>query len=112
MTDRDILYQTFGQRLREACQLRNLSQTVLGKRIGRSQGLLSLLETGRAGCGIHNLYRLAQALEVSADFLLGLTDDPVPYRRTAAEALAAKIMMLPPEDRMVVSQLVRRLSRQ
>lgn len=66
----------FFERLREARELRGLSQSDLAQRAGLQPSALSHFETGGRKPSFDNLRRLADALEVSTDFLLGRRDDP------------------------------------
>jgi len=59
-----------------------LSQQRLGATIGHDQGYVSRLERGEiTEITVRTLARLAQALTVSIDYLMGLTDDPTPPKR-------------------------------
>ena len=70
---------TFGKRLREARDLRQLSQSELADQARMPVAMISHFETGvRGSASADNLVKLANALEVSIDYLLGRTDDPVP----------------------------------
>ncbi len=69
----------FGKRLREARDLRELSQSELADRARIPVAMISHFETGvRGSASADNLVKLANALEVSIDFLLGRADDPTP----------------------------------
>lgn len=70
-----------GLRLSLARQIRHYSQQDLARLVGMSQKHLSQLEKGRVpfgGLASATLRRLAQTLDVSTDYLLGLTDDHGP----------------------------------
>ncbi len=70
---------SFGRRLREARDLRELSQSELAEKARIPVAMVSHFETGvRGSASADNLVKLANALEVSVDYLLGRTDDPVP----------------------------------
>ena len=70
---------TFGRRLRDARDLRRLSQSELADRARIPVAMISHFETGvRGSASADNLVKLANALEVSVDFLLGRADDPTP----------------------------------
>jgi transcriptional regulator with XRE-family HTH domain len=76
----------FGRRLRQVRDTRRLSQAELADRSKVPVAMISHFETGvRANASADNLVKLANALEVSIDFLLGRTDDPAP-RSGAVEA--------------------------
>lgn len=61
-----------GQRIRVTRTATGLSQAALAARIGTSQGHVSQWEDGRKTPSAKYLVRLARALNVSADWLLGL----------------------------------------
>jgi transcriptional regulator with XRE-family HTH domain len=64
-------------RLRQIREERGISQGQLGKRIGQDGQYIWKLEAGvRSGVSSTTLARLAVALDVSADYLLGLNNTP------------------------------------
>jgi transcriptional regulator with XRE-family HTH domain len=68
---------------RERLRLRRLqlrlSQQQLGTKIGHDQGYVSRLERGEiTDITVRTLARLADALDVSIDYLVNRTDDPSP----------------------------------
>ena len=73
---------TLGHRLAVRRTQQDLAQGTLAARVGITQTHLSEIEHNRrpllrmAG---ETLLQLAQALDVSTDYLLGLTDDPTPH---------------------------------
>jgi transcriptional regulator with XRE-family HTH domain len=77
--DNDMLER---ERLRlRRLQLR-LSQQQLGTQIGHDQGYVSRLERGEiTDITVRTLARLADALDVSTDYLLNRTDDPTRAKR-------------------------------
>lgn len=66
----------FPQRLVAARKKRELSQDDLAQRSGLKPAAVSHFETGARKPSFDNLRRLADALSVTADYLLGRTDDP------------------------------------
>jgi transcriptional regulator with XRE-family HTH domain len=67
----------FKDRLRQARELRGWTQDVLAKKSGISATQISHFETGVKPSGsAATLVKLANALEVSVDFLLGRIDEP------------------------------------
>lgn len=69
----------FGRRLREARETRKLSQSKLADLADVNAAVISHFETGvRAWPSAPNLIKLALALQVSTDWLLGL-DEGFPY---------------------------------
>ena len=76
------LRQLLGQRVRERrMALGEMSLTKLAEATQIPIQVLSRLENGHQTIYVERLAELAQALGVSADYLLGLTDDPTPPKR-------------------------------
>ena len=65
----------FPERLRSAREKRGLSQGELAKRAGFQASAISHFETGSRKPSFDNLRRLADALEVTTDYLLGRVTD-------------------------------------
>lgn len=80
-----------GQRLRRARALRALTQQQLAARTINTREAISMVERGKSGWSLDKIAAAARALDVSSDFLLGLTDDPRPAEqlRRALEAATA-----------------------
>jgi len=68
--------ELFAQRVRELRKQRNLSQKELGEALGLTQKAISTIESGNRVTTIEKLILLAKFLDVSADYLLGLKDEP------------------------------------
>lgn len=62
------------ERLRLARQLRGLSGYELARRVGVSRDVVRRWEKGEVNPCLGSLARLCRALEVSADWVLGLED--------------------------------------
>lgn len=78
----------FSQRLSAARKFRRLSQGELARKTRLKQSAISQFETGRRAPSFHNLRRLADALEVSADFLLGRSNSvEMPRYRVASKGI-------------------------
>ena len=69
------------QRLRNLREDRDLSQTAVARVLHVSQTTYSRYENGTLDIPSASLIALAAFYQTSVDYLLGLTDDPVPYRR-------------------------------
>ena len=67
--------EAFPERLRSAREKRGLSQGQLAKRAGFQASAISHFETGSRKPSFDNLRRLADALEVTTDYLLGRVTD-------------------------------------
>jgi transcriptional regulator with XRE-family HTH domain len=66
----------FQERLRTARELRGLSQTQLAANAGLPASSVSHFESGARKPSFDNLKRLASALDVTTDYLLGRSDTP------------------------------------
>lgn len=73
--------EMFGQRLRAVRKAAGQNQEELGTvlKVGKSQ--ISELERGSASTTLEKLSIICEHYNVSADYLLGLTDEPKPYKR-------------------------------
>ena len=69
-----------GQRIAEARKRAGLGQVELAVALGNryDHSVISRVESGQSGLRIDGLANAAAELKVSADWLLGLTDDPTP----------------------------------
>lgn len=76
----------FPERLREARLFRDLSQTELAKLAKLQPAAISHFETGARKPSFDNLRRLADALRVTTDYLLGRSDRRSEYGSAAAVA--------------------------
>ena len=63
-----------GERLRQARERRGLSQAELARRIETGPNQITRYENGQAEPSTIQLKRLARYLEVTSDYLLGLSD--------------------------------------
>lgn len=66
----------FSQRLRDTRKLNNFSQEQLANKLGATKTFISDLERGRRTTSFEKLFELSTFLNVSADYLLGLSDNP------------------------------------
>ena len=73
-----------GERVKQAREAVGLSQAQLGESIGVTQSAIANLEADRSGISCANLVKVADALGVSTDWLLGreplkqeITDDEI-----------------------------------
>lgn len=74
MTERNRVFR--GDRLKKIRDERELSQSALAEMLGFGQNQIYRYETGLSEPSPDVLVRLAKELGVTADYLLGLTDDP------------------------------------
>jgi transcriptional regulator with XRE-family HTH domain len=68
--------ELFPARLKAARDLRDWNQTEVAKRSGLPPSSIAHFEAGARKPSFDNLRRLANALEVTTDFLLGRVDEP------------------------------------
>lgn len=61
-----------------------LSQTDLGKKVGKDRKTIARWEADPTSMPITCLVQLAKLFNCSTDYLLGLTDERVPYAKSAA----------------------------
>ena len=73
--------EAFGQRLREARKAAGQKQEELGQTLNLGKGQISAIEHGTSSTTLEKLSLICQFYNVSADYLLGLTDEPKPYKR-------------------------------
>ena len=66
----------FGERLRELRNSLSISQMQLANALGMTQNSIGMMERGHRGTTIEKVVLLAKYFHVSADYLLGITDDP------------------------------------
>lgn len=76
MTEKETPSETFSRRLKEARSLRGLSQNELAGHAGLPPSSIAHFETNSRKPSFYTLRKLANALEVTTDYLLGRTEDP------------------------------------
>lgn len=69
--------EIFSGRLKELIQQNKIKMTYseLAETLGVSTAQISDMANGKAGTSMERLYRLCEKFNVSADYLLGLTDE-------------------------------------
>ena len=71
-----------GQRIRELRERQGMSQAALARTLDASINAINMLEVGSTRAPhIDRLIALADLFHVSLDYLVGLTDDPVPAKK-------------------------------
>lgn len=68
--------ETFGLRLREVRTAAGETQSQLGAVLGLKKSQISELEKGTASTTLEKAAMICAHYHISADYLLGLTDDP------------------------------------
>lgn len=67
--------ELFGQRIRQARKQRKETQAQLGTLLGVSSAQISDIESGKKTTTVENVALICTHYGISADYLLGLTDD-------------------------------------
>lgn len=70
----------YRNRIRSIREDRDLTQAEVGKVLQKSQQGYNHIETGRAELKIDDLIKLCRFYDVSADYLIGLTDKKQSYK--------------------------------
>lgn len=70
----------YTQRLRDVREDREYTQAQIGKVIGKSQQGYNHIEAGRAELKIDDLTAICRFYDLSADYLIGLTDKAKSYK--------------------------------
>lgn len=83
-----VHYPLFTHRFKRARHVRAMRQADVAKALTVTQGRVSKLETGRGQPTVPQIYQLANLFGVTADWLLGLSDEggPPPPEREPIEA--------------------------
>ena len=68
-------------RLRDCREDKEKTQTQIGAFLGIDQRVYSNYETGKRQIPLNYLIELALLYQTSLDYLVGLTNNPVPYER-------------------------------
>ena len=71
----------YRERIRGVREDRDLTQAQLCKVLNKSQQGYSHIESGRAELKIDDLILLCKFYDLSADYLIGLIDTPVSYKK-------------------------------
>jgi len=98
----------FSQRLRAARKMRDLNQGELARRAGLQDSAVSHFETGTRKPSFDNLKRLADALDVTTDYLLGRVDDPAGL--AGADRIHRHLGQLKGSDRKTAEDMIEMLA--
>lgn len=98
----------FASRLQQARAARELSQQELAEKSGLPPTSISHFERGGRRPSFDNLKRLANALNVTTDFLIGRTDDM--QASGEADALHRDLNKLTDADRTLASRFIQMLA--
>lgn len=70
----------YRERIKNVREDRDLTQAQIGKILNKSQQGYNHIEMGRAELKIDDLVQLCKYYNLSADYLIGLTDTPISYK--------------------------------
>ena len=102
--------ESFTERLRKARENRGLTQADLAQRAGLEPSAVSHFEAGRRQPSFHNLRKLADALSVTTDYLIGRDLKPG-ASGPAVEGLLDRVAELSEEDRELLEDVAKTLAR-
>lgn len=110
------LFTTLGQRLKYLRNKRRLQQWQVADRLGLGRSTYNQYENDKREPDVELLARIAEFYGVSADFLLGLSDDPSP-RRELEEKIAQMsnhrsddpLSELPEDARKSLEEFIRKM---
>lgn len=71
----------FGQRIKALRQQAGETQSQLGELLSITKGRISEIESGNNTTSLDRVTLICEHYNVSADYLLGLTDEPKPHKR-------------------------------
>ena len=100
----NTLSQNFADRLKEVRTSKNLSQAEVAKRAGLQVAVLSFFETRQRKPSLDSFLKLADALSVSTDYLLGRA---VTRASSASGKLLKDFEKLSPKDQAVIQDMTR-----
>lgn len=99
----------FVQRLKSAREIRNWNQTDLATKAGLPPSSIAHFEGGKRKPSFDTLRRLANALEVTTDYLLGRTDQPA--LSESGDPLFRDVSKLTGNDRELAKDFVEMLAK-
>lgn len=108
MTDTPLPSEIFQRRLRQARDIRGWSQSELAAQAGMPASSIAHFETGTRKPSFDTLRRLANALEMTTDFLLGRVDEP--GLAEAGDPLFRHVGKLTGNDREIALDFLKLLS--
>lgn len=75
-----MMHLNYRTRLRDIREDRDLTQSEVGKVLNKSQQGYNHIEAGRAELKIDDLVKLCRYYNLSSDYIIGLTDEPKPFK--------------------------------
>ena len=108
MNDERLPSELFQERLKAARELRKWNQSDLAGQAGMPPSSIAHFESGSRKPSFDTLRRLANALEVTTDYLLGRVDDPA--LSDAADPLFRDVSRLTGNDRELAKDFLQMLA--
>lgn len=102
--------EIFKKRIREALELRELTQGELAEKTGLKPSAVSHFASGTRKPSFDNLKRIANALEVTTDYLIGRSDDPEGASESMSELNRHMQKIKSAEDREMAVNFVKMLA--
>lgn len=96
-----------GERMRIARERKAYTQLELSKLIGGSQHQIATYETGERSPSTETLAKIARSLEVSADYLLGLSDKPGEQMTALGSNLVLLLNTLPQHELDKIERVIK-----
>ena len=109
MSDNETPSETFRIRLKEAREMREWNQGQLAERAGMPASSVAHFESGSRKPSFDSLRRLANALDVTTDYLLGRVDTP--ERAEAGDPLFRDVGKLTGNDREIAKEFLEMLAK-
>lgn len=100
--------EIFKERLKKARELRGLDQSSLAEKAGMPASSISHFEAGSRKPSFDTLRRLAHALAVTTDYLLGRVDDPAGIAE--ADPIYRDLQKLTDDDRELAKDFLKMLA--
>lgn len=85
----------YRERIKNVREDHDLTQTQVGKLLDKSQQGYNHIEMGRAELKIDDLIRLCKFYDLSADYLIGLTDNPISYKNEKMNRVKGRSLFEP-----------------
>lgn len=104
----------YGLRIKDLLSDRDTKQKTLAKKLNISANILNNYITGRTTIPPEAMAAVASYFSVSADYLLGLTDDPLPPFPMSAEerAMVSRFRALNGAQKELISQSMELMEKQ
>ena len=76
-----FFFPSFSERLKDLRTAKNLTMEQLGNEIGSTRATISNFENGQRKPSLDMLIKLADYFDVSIDYLVGRTEDPLLHQK-------------------------------